>query len=351
MAGIKGIAQQKLDRWKDLKTDRARWHRLWQLAGEFIHTVKQSFTSTQQPGDYLNQDLFDSTGRKSNVKMSAAMLGMLWQSGGKSMMLQPVETLPKSAKIANYFKKINKVTVEALDAPEAGLTLALEEYMNDQGAFGTSGVGVFKGKEVDLDFRAYGVQSVAIDENAQGIVNTIYIEIEWPLRRIIEEYGINNLSKQLKESALKGQLETKVKVLQAIEPRAVVNIAKLNNLNMPFESIHIEMDTKKILRRRGFEEQPIYMARFRKNYNEIYGRGPGIDALPDVLELNAVKEARMLAQEKQLEPPLAVQHDSMLGGNKIDTSSGAINVFKASDKIGSQGPIFPRNIWAVLHIK
>jgi len=333
--------RKKLERLKELETEQRRWHRIWQLAGEYVHTTKQSFVDTQNPGDFLNQNVFDSTARLSNVKMSSAMLGMVWQGGGRSFKLMPAKSLPSTSAVKKYFEKITDVVADAFDDSKAGLTVALEEYMIDQGAFGTSGTGVFEGMESDLEFRAFGVHSAFIAESASGQINTIYCKFEWPLRKVLEKYGFHSLSPKLKESVGQGKLETKVKILHSIEPRMIIDVRRLNNLNMPYESHHMEIDSKHTLKESGFPEIPILFARFRKNFNETYGRGPGIDSLPDNLELQAVKEFRMLAQEKALDPPIGVFHDSILGGNKIDTSASAINVFKAVDQIGNKNPLFP----------
>jgi hypothetical protein len=66
-----------------------------------------------------------------------------------------------------------------------------------------------------------------------------------------------------------------------------------------------------------------------------------MDALPDILESNAVWEATMLAMEKSLDPPLGVIDDSVLGNAEIDTSAGALNVFKLTGRAGEANPIFP----------
>ena len=63
-----------------------------------------------------------------------------------------------------------------------------------------------------------------------------------------------------------------------------------------------------------------------------------MDALPDVLELNALREAEIIATEKLLDPPLAVLDDGRLGASTIDTSAGAINVFNVSGRMNSNQP-------------
>ncbi len=337
-----GLVDDTLQRHKDLLTKKQRWLSLWQLVGEFVHSIKQSFTVNLMPGDFLNRDLFDSTGRKSNRKASAALLGMLWHNGGKTIRLQPPSSLPRSKDITEFYNEITKRTAKAIDDPRAGMSLSLEEYMNDQGALGTSGVGVDAGLDSDLLYMSYGVQNITIDEGKNGFVDTVFIERHWTIKMAIAEYGLENLSKTVQDKAAEGPLTDRIKILVAIEPRRIVSKEIQNNLNMPFRSLHIEMDGKHLIKESGFEEMPINIARFFKNNGELYGRSPGMDALPDILELNAVKEARMLAQEKALDPPLGVVNDAIAGGGVLDTSAGGTNTINVKGLIGNNlPPVFP----------
>lgn len=112
---------------------------------------------------------------------------------------------------------------------------------------------------------------------------------------------------------------------------------------MPFMSVHYEDATGHVLKESGFEEFPIQVARFRKLIYEKYGRSMGMDALPDVREINALREAIIVATEKTLDPPLGLLNDGMLGGGIVDTSSGALNVFDIQGNVGGTPPIFPIN--------
>ena len=70
------------------------------------------------------------------------------------------------------------------------------------------------------------------------------------------------------------------------------------------------------------------------------GRSPGMSAMPDIKEANALREAVIVATEKILDMPKGVIDDGMLGGGYIDTSARAINVFNASNNIGNTPPVF-----------
>lgn len=337
---------ERFDRFKKLKSKKTVWDTHWQLLAEFIMTRKADFNTTFQPGEFLNDHIFDSTAIVSNRRMSSALIGALWGNGAKSFRLNPPAEINANRENNKYYAFVTEQMHFFMNNPKAGLSSALEEYMRDQGAFGTSGLAIFKGDMkkdgTPITYRAWDTKGMSIDEGASGFIDTVYYEFEWPLRKVIERYGIENISSELrKEWKDDKNKERNIRLLHVIEPRTVEDSRKKGNRNMPWASVHYELKTRKILLESGFDEMPIKVGRFQKNIGEIYGRSAGMDALPDILEVNTVKEALTVAIEKQLDPPLGLLDDGKLGGGVVDTSAGALNVFNPAGRLGNDNPIFP----------
>lgn len=336
---------QKLKRLKELESNKQQWQPLWQKVGEYIHMRKQDFTTSHSEGEFLNEELFDSTAVMANRKQTAAFIGNLWPNGGRSIRLKPPRGVTETEAVKAYYKEINEIVADEFDNPRAGFVLALEEYLNDQGAFGTSGVATLENtdekNDASLLFRAWGVDECCIDEGPNGVVDTVYRVFEWDVKRVVASYGLEKLSKETQDKFNKRRYDEKVKILHVIEPRMINKDAK-GNQAMPYESCHIEIDSQHLIRESGFEEFPAPFARFFKKRKETYGRSTGMDALPDILELDSLRESIIIATEKQLEPPLGIENDGILGSNTLDTSSGSINVLNLSGRVpSSSSPIFP----------
>lgn len=328
-----------LKRYGKAKSRKKRWLTLWQWIGEYVHMVKRDFTeSTYTEGDFLLDRIFDSTGPKANRKMAAALLGMLWQGGSSSIRINPVDYVPESDAVKQYFEFFNSQVNKALDDPMNGLALALEEYMVDQGSLGTSGVSCFEGEESALVFNCWGVDEITIEEGKNGHVRTVYREYDAKVLQAVEEFGFENLSERVQKLYKEGSVTEDVRILHVIAPKSVLED---QSDGKSFHGLFIEKDANKIIKREGFYEMPVIVSRFMKRRNEVYGRSPGMEALPDILELNATKEARINAIEKSLDPPLGVFDDSILGNEEIDTSAGGLSVFAASGRIQNQNPVFP----------
>lgn len=332
-------ARRFLDRLKDLKTHRRVWDVHYQVLSEFLLQRKSNFERYFHQGEFLNEDIFDSTGQKGAKIFSSTMLGMLWPAGGQSVKLEPAFGIPDNQENKIYYSRITENLIQAMDNPKARLSIALTEYMIDQAVFGTSGISVFEGKDSDLSFKAWGVRRMYIDEDQDGIVNTVYYEFKETLRNVIREYGFQNISGRLRDRASKAnQLDEKVKILHVIEPREGRR-GRDGSLNMPFASFHVEIETEHVLKESGFPELPVAVARFIKTDGEIYGRSLGMDALNDVQELNALREAFIVAVEKNLDPPLMVTDDGVLGSGFVDTSSGGMTVVNSASNLKNAPPV------------
>jgi len=324
-----------------LKQERQQWLPLWQVLGEYVSLVKQNFQNTPSAGEFLIKEIYDSTGVFAAQSCASALLGMLWPGSAKQTLeiVAPDDIKRSSTELAEFFERMTDRTCAALDAPDANLMLVLDEYMLDQIIFGTAGVGVEGNDKGELLFRPYGVKEMYIREGRNGKVAEEYLEFEWTVDRVVAEYGEDAISERVKKAHRDGKLDEKVKILVLNRPRQDKK-AKRGKLAMPYESLHYERDGKHLLREDGFYNNPIMVGRFRKLNYESYGRSPAMNALPDIREANVLREAVIVATEKNLDMPKGVLDDGMLGGGNIDLSAGSINVFNASGNLSGKSPIF-----------
>lgn len=334
-----------LAKYKDMKQDAQHWFPLYQQIGKYVRNRKSHFLDEQGPGPFVMYDVFDNTAQNCNQLMASAMIGAMWPNGARSMRLLPPRKFSKAdnPQIKAWYQDAYEIMVEVLDHPDAGFITALEEHMEDQGAFGLSGVSAEEeaDDEVPFVFRGVDVKNACVAENSKGMVDTVYITREYTVRQMVQEYGLENLSSELREKYNTGKTEEKHQVLWAIEPRQDRNPFAFGNKNFPIASIHIEVKTGKILKESGYYEMPVFVTRFWKAMGEVRGRSPAMSALPDILELNAIREAIPIAIEKSLDPPLAVMDDGSLGGGVIDTSAGALNVFSMSGRLNGNANMRP----------
>ncbi len=321
-------------------TIKQHWLAMYQLVGEYVMTRKQNFLSTSMPGEFLTEQLFSSTAPEANRTMASAILGNMWPNGGRSFRIQRPRNIKDSAEIKKYYEQVSEILADNMDLPEAGLATALDEYMLDQGAFGISGIHTESTEDlfVPLIYRAINVKNMIIEENKSGLIDTVFLDIEFTVDQIVKEYGIENVSAETARKWESGDFLHKVRVLQLIEPRREGRFS-FGNKAMPISSIHIEYSANKILRESGFNQHPIAVGRFTKALGEIYGRSPAMFAMPAILRLNLAWELIMRAGEKKLNPPLYLLDNGALGsGGIVDTSPGGLSVFNTTG-MGEKSPV------------
>ncbi len=336
-----------------LRQERSTWNTMYQILGEYVSQIKQNFETQPTQGDFLVNEIYDSTGPFAAHAAASTLMGMLWPgTAGQSIEIVPPDDLDdESTELTDFYERMTSRLTRAMDDPNANLSLSLDEYMLDQMIFGTSGIGVDKGDVSKLLYRPYGVKEAYIDEGRNGRVSKCFIFYEWTVNRTVDEYGLDKVSEKTREKYNGDKGNEKIKILHVVRPRREKKAEK-GKLAMAYESLHLEYETDHLIQEDGFHEMPIMFGRFRKLNYEKQGRSPAMNALPDIREANALRESVIIATEKALDMPKGVLDDGMLGGGVIDTSAHAINVFNASASTGSTPPIFdigsPPDITAAL---
>jgi hypothetical protein len=335
-------------RHRQLQTLKIPWLYTYQLIGEYVMTRKQDFTIHIMPGMFLTGKIFDSTAPNANHFMASALLGALWPNAARSFDVHAPHSMPEKVRdtkeVKEYYSRVSRTMAEVMDDPRCGLALALEEYMYDQGAFGVSGIHVKENKKLGADtplhYCAVDAKKITIAEGADGFVDTCFIERDLTFRQVVQEYGIESVSNTIREGFQTGnRQEDHTRILHAIEPRLDGQMPQggFGNRFMKFASVHIELDHHHILDEGGYNKIPALITRFWKTMNEVYGRSPAMEAMPDILEANELREAIIIAVEKLLNPPLALYSDGALGNQVVNTSAGKLSVLNLSGRMLNSG--------------
>jgi hypothetical protein len=122
----------------------------------------------------------------------------------------------------------------------------------------------------------------------------------------------------------------KFEVVHAVFPREDYDKDKLDRLNMPFANLYVDKEEKKVLYQGGYQEFPYMVPRWEKDSDELWGRGPGMDALPDTKMLNQMRYDDIRAMQKLIDPPLLVQRETSISSTR--TSAGSVIYYKSGEK-------------------
>lgn len=338
MINLDGILKE----FSAVKTRRLPWEPVWDMVCKYVLSRKRGFTNATADGAfYMYGDVYDDTAIKCNNQMTSSLAGALWKNGARTFRIVKPQSVEDSDGVKEFYKLANRRTVLQMEHPKAGFGTAFSEYLLEQGSLGTSGFGTFKAKDGSdhiLEYKACGLRGLYVVEDANGRVSKNFFEVELNAFQVVEEYGEVGQTATVKAAIDSQNRETKFKVLWVVQPRLDYDPKLKNNLNMPFESVHILEGDNVVLRESGFRELPIRVTRFYKNDGEEYGRSPGMESLPSNIELNAIWEIITKGGELDMDPSLYLLDDGSFGG-VLDRSPGALNVLDISSRISNTSPI------------
>ena len=327
----------------DLKNDlsrlvekRSNWEIHWQEVADYMLPRKADITLERPRGDKRHTLIFDGTAIHALELLASSLHGMLTSSVNRWFGLRYKETLVNQNDEAREW--LEDVTDKMyLAISRSNFQQEVFETYFDLIAFGTSCLQIEEDKDDIIRFSSRHIKELYISENAKGMVDCIYRRFKMTAKATVEKFGIENISSKTLNTFKKSPFQD-IELCHVVKPRDIYNPRKEDKQNMPYTSCYFEYDSGHIISEGGFKEFPYVVPRYLKASNEIYGRSPGMNALPDVKVLNKMVEVGMKAAQKQVDPPLLVPDDSML--MPIRMSPGSINYYRS----GSRDRIEPLNI-------
>jgi len=333
---FRNLARQLKDNLSRLMEKRSNWESHWQEVADYMLPRKAEITKQRAAGDKRNISIFDATPIHALELLAASLHGMLTSSANRWFSLRFKETeLNDSDEAKEWLEDATQRMYDAI--AKSNFQQEIFECYHDLIAFGTACLMIEEDDEDVLNFSARHIKEIYIQENKKGYVDTIYRKFKMPAQAVLDKFGIENVSKEVLNSAKKNPFD-ELTIIHVVRPRLEFDPKKKDKKNMPFQSIYYEESTGHIIMIGGFKENPYVIPRYLKASTEIYGRSPGMNALPDVKVLNKMVENSLKAAAKQIDPPLLIPDDGMLA--PIRMAPGSINYYRA----GSRDRIEPLNI-------
>lgn len=320
-SSIDRSAEALLLRHDDLKGEQRLWLTLWQEVADFEQPRKGNIAFKRSSAQQQTDRLFDSTAPHALELLAASMQGALTSAAFRwfSLALQGVE-LKDNHELALLLEACSDDMFHAFN--DSNFASETHELYLDTPCFGTGGIFVEEREPTRyvpagaLRFTALPPGSFCIDEDAEGYVDTVYRTFMLSARAAAGKFGKDNVGGQV-TAALKQNTNQRFEFLHAVYPRKDVPLSsgtrRLPATQKPYGSIWVDIAGRKVMRVSGYDEQCMMMPRWGKTSGEIYGRGPGIVALPDIKTLNLAVQLKLKAWAKAVDPPLMVRDEGVIG--------------------------------------
>lgn len=209
--------------------------------------------------------------------------------------------------------------------PGAGIYAMLKNIYKELAVFATACGYLEENFERVMLGRNYTAGEYAVCVNSKGEVDTFYRKRWMQVSQMVEEFGLENCSEEV-QGVYNGNRPDEWRIVHhLIEPNNDRIPFLKDYKNMPFRSIYWEdksKDNTSYLRIGGYEEFPMVAPRWETTTSsDNYGKGPGWKALGHVKMLQALQKNKLIALDKQTNPPL--QTDASVTG-EVNTLPGGI---------------------------
>lgn len=310
--------------------NRRVWESHWQEVAELV-LPNRDFTVTLTPGAKRHNQLYDSTGIWANDRFAAGLASFLTSPTVMWFFLRvDNDGAMDEPEVKAWLFAVRDLMMSLFTSPLGNFNPNAHEMYLDIGAFGTG--AMFIGElDGSIAFVTRPLPEIYAKENYRGQVDTIYRLFKFTARQARQFYGSDALPKAVTE-ALDKEPEKPFIFINVIRPNDEFMPGRLTVTNKRFQSIHIFKDKKLIVKRSGFDELPYLVPRWTKVAGEVYGRSPGMQALPDLKMVQAMSKTILIAAQKATDPPLIMPDDGFLG--PFRTSPGSFNYYRAGTMSG-----------------
>ncbi len=323
MASKKMTVKQLKEKLETLKSERRVWETHWQELADYILPRKNTILTQRFPGEKRSVGLLDSTGVQSNELLSGALHGLLTNPNAEWFELTTGDTdLDREDDVRFFLQKATTTIHNVLN--NSNFQTEIHELYMDLCCFGTGAVYIEEDDKDIVRFSTRFIGEFYVCENHLGVIDEIHREWKWDASKIVAEFGLKNVHKKVQDAFEKAKPD-KFCIQHSIYPRFNVDPESKNAFT--YISQYILPDENYELRESGFREFPYIVPRWSKATGEVYGRSPGMNALPEIKTLNKMTETTIIGAQKVVDPPLQLPDDGFV--LPISTKPGGLNFYRS----------------------
>ncbi len=328
-------AEQILERYEAAKKLREESSSILEEIGRYVWPNSRDMHQAinQPPGQVRTLDVVDSTARTAAHRMTAGLFSFIMPAG------QDLTWFEYEAQSAKDRKddKVRTWLSTATDAVHSELLRsnfqrAMFMTLKSMVVFGTGCIALTKNKKTKgLFFRNYHLGDIFFEENDEGEIDVVFRRIRYTVRQAVLKFKLKNLSSKIQGQYKDKKFNEKHEFVHAVFPNDDVKPEKVDAAGMKFESVYIEVEEKHIVEEGGFNRQVYLIGRLELAPNELLGRGPGHDLLPEIRMVNSMRATYIEGAESFHTPPLLAEDDSIVG--QPVTGPGAVLYYRQGSPI------------------
>lgn len=328
-----------------LLEQRRPWEGAWRdLAGHFLPTRYRGEGDERGADKILNGKLVDSTGILAMRTLAAGLQGGMTSPARPWFRLgMEDERLAQTHGVREWMDEVAKRMRSIFH--RSNFYNAVHTLYAELGAFGTAYMMELADFNDGFRFIPFTAGEYCLDINERQRVDVVFRRFRMTARQLVREFGPGRLPSYVLDGtkAADGRRTEQYAVVHAVYPRNDRDPARKDNVNKPFASVYwLEGGVSggtgwgqssyggrpHILRESGFDEFPGFGPRWDVAGNDVYGRSPAMDVLPDCRMLQQMGVTTLKAIHKAVDPPMNVA--ASLKSVGVDITPGGVNYVEAA---------------------
>lgn len=293
---------------KELKTDRLSWWRHWRDLADFILPRRYVWLLTDNEfriADQRNTRILDGTGTQAARTLAAGMMNGVTSPGRPWFRLRvPGAEDVTEGPVRLWLDEVQRRML--LTMAESNFYNALAVMYLDLAVFGSAAMLMYEDDAEVIRCYTSPLGEFYLGQDHRLMVNTFAREFSYKVHQVVERWGVENVSEQLRahHAARDGRQYTNVRIGHLIRPNT-----GLVDKRFKYEEVYWEISCNQeglILDVRGFREIPGIFPRWELTANSSYGNSPGMDALPDIVQLQFETKAKAKGLDRMNDPSMLV---------------------------------------------
>ena len=184
----------------------------------------------------------------------------------------------------------------------------------------------------ELQFQQWPISQCRIASSKAGAaVDTLYRKFKLTAEQAVAEYG-DKVSEKVRKNA-EEKPDTLHEFIHAIYPRTDYSPGAKMARNLPVASVHVEVESRAVVRESGYHEQPFWVPRWMLLPNSPYAVGPVAAALPHMRSLNELLRLESAGLARAVAGVYVAEDDGVLNPRTVKVKGGSVIVANSVDSI------------------
>ena len=324
------LAGDVVRQWETLESERTTTLTHWQECADLIVPDRADYVTHRTRGAKRMSRVFDSTAIQANQQLASGLHGLLTSPTLRWFNMRAADDrLNADDACARWMDAATEAMYTLFNGPRHNFASQSNELYLDLGSIGTACMAVLESQKSDVLFSTKHMRECVVSENDEDRIDLLCRRWHWTARQADAQWGEAAGPKVAKAIADK-KPDQRFAFLHMVRPRAVRDPQRSDAKHKPFQSVYVALDDKLVISEGGFDEFPYLVPRFSKSTGEVYGRSPGMTALPDIKMLQEMTKLALMMSQKAMDPPVNVPDDGYLMA--LDTTPGGRNVYRAGSR-------------------